>query len=97
MEGLVEECDSPGEYFYDAAGQALYYTFNGTENGTVAPTGEEDFALTVAKVIFNISGTQGAPVRCVATILMRTVGRVYSTISSCDWQSGLCSVIYVTW
>jgi hypothetical protein len=31
VEGLVEECDSPGEYFYDAAGQALYYTFNTTE------------------------------------------------------------------
>lgn len=60
VEGLVEECDEPGEYFYDAAGKALYYTFNETK----APSGEEDFSLTVAKVIFNISGTQEAPVRC---------------------------------
>ena len=31
-------------------------------------TGEEDFALTVAKVVFNISGTQEAPVRCVRCV-----------------------------
>ena len=35
-----------------------YYTFNGTH----APTGEEQLSLTRTKVIFNISGTQAAPV-----------------------------------
>ena len=59
IENVLEECDDPGEYFYDAEEQALYYTFNHTE----APTGEEELSLTHAKVIFNISGTQQAPVK----------------------------------
>ena len=42
----------------------LFYTFNETEQ----PNGKEEFKLTVAKVIFNISGTQEAPVRCEFTI-----------------------------
>ena len=28
IEGVLEECDSPGEYFLDEATQMLYYTFN---------------------------------------------------------------------
>ena len=56
---LLEECDSPTEYYFDAAEGALYYTFNGTEH----PTGDENFSLTRTKVLFNISGTMGAPVR----------------------------------
>jgi hypothetical protein len=56
---VLEECDSPGEYFVDAADEALYYTFNGTEK----PTGNEEFSLTRTKVLFNISGTMDAPVR----------------------------------
>ena len=59
IENVLEECDDPGEYFYDAEEQALYYTFNHTET----PTGEEELSLTHAKVIFNISGTQQAPVK----------------------------------
>ena len=58
IENVKEECDSPGEYFYDSEEQALYYTFNGTES----PTGTEQLSLTHAKVIFNISGTPGTPV-----------------------------------
>ena len=57
-DNVKEECDAPGEYFFDADEQALYYTFNATEK----PTGDEKFSLTTAKVIFNVSGTQAKPV-----------------------------------
>jgi hypothetical protein len=59
IENVKEECDSPGEYFYDAVEEALYYTFNATE----APTGHEELSLTRTKVIFNIIGTMAAPVK----------------------------------
>ena len=59
VENVLEECDSPGEYFYDASGQALFYTFNATDK----PTGQEEFSLTRTKVIFNVSGTMADPVR----------------------------------
>ena len=59
IENVKEECDSPGEYYYDAQERALYYTFNGTD----APTGREELALTHTKVIFNISGSMEAPVK----------------------------------
>ena len=59
IENVMEECDSPGEYFFDAEEEALYLTFNGTD----APTGTEDLSLTQAKVLFNISGTMADPVK----------------------------------
>ena len=51
-----------GRYFHDAAAQALYYTFNGTER----PSGEERLALTTTKVLLNVSGSMEAPVTNVA-------------------------------
>ena len=59
IENVKEECDSPGEYFYDAEEEALYYTFNATET----PTGDEDFALVTTKLLFNITGTMADPVK----------------------------------
>ena len=59
IENVLEECDSPGEYYFDSANDLLYYTFNGTE----APTGHEELSLTRTKVIFNISGTMADPVK----------------------------------
>ena len=59
IENVLEECDSPGEYFVDATEKSLYYTFNGTEQ----PTGAEIFSLTRTKVLFNISGTMDSPVK----------------------------------
>eukprot|EP01050_Picozoa_sp_SAG11_P011201 SAG11_NODE_1172_length_5611_cov_2.962990_2_plen_464_part_00 len=59
IENVKEECDSPGEYFFDTEEKMLYYTFNGTE----APTGNEELSLTHTKVIFNISGTMANPVK----------------------------------
>eukprot|EP01052_Picozoa_sp_SAG31_P002049 SAG31_NODE_69_length_28130_cov_15.318219_2_plen_950_part_00 len=60
IENVVEECDSPGEYFHDRAEETLYYTFNSTEGP--ATVSNRTFSLTRAKVIFNISGSQHSPV-----------------------------------
>ena len=59
VDNVKEECDAPGEYFFDPEERALYYTFNGTEQ----PTGGERFSLTTAKILFNVSGTQANPVK----------------------------------
>jgi hypothetical protein len=48
LENVKEECDSPGEYYFDAEEEALYYTFNGTD----APTGTEELALTQVILLF---------------------------------------------
>jgi hypothetical protein len=92
VDNVLEECDSPGEYFHDAEEKALYYTFNATEQ----PTGNEDFALTTTKVIFNVSGTQTQPVKGVTirgltirdtalTYLGTTAADVHYIASDSDW------------
>lgn len=59
IEGVLEECDSPGEYFLDERTEQLYYTFN----SSASPTGNEIMSVTRAKVLLNITGTQERPVR----------------------------------
>ena len=91
-DNIKEECDAPGEYFLDHEEKALYYTFNGTER----PTGNEDFSLTTTKVIFNVSGTQAAPVKNVTirgltirdaalTYLGTTEADIHFAPSDSDW------------
>lgn len=91
-ENVLEECDSPGEYFYDSSSEALYYTFNTTDK----PTGAEEISLTRTKVIFNVSGTAKKPVRDVTirgliirdaayTYLGTTPADVHYLPASSDW------------
>ena len=84
IENVKEECDAPGEYFYDAEEEALYLTFNGTE----APTGQEALALTRTKVLLNISGSQAAPVRNVTVqgLTLRDAALTYLGTSEADVQ-----------
>jgi hypothetical protein len=56
IENVLEECDSPGEYFYDAEEEALYYTFNGTDTPT--KNSGDPFALTRTKVCCALSDLQ---------------------------------------
>ena len=82
IENVKEECDSPGEYFYDEDEQALYYTFNGTET----PSGNEHFSLTRTKVLFNISGTQQNPVQNIRIqgVTIRDAAYTYMGSSEAD-------------
>ena len=91
-DNIKEECNTPGEYFFDADAKALYYTFNATEQ----PTGDEDFSLVTTKVIFNVSGTQVNPVTGVTirgltirdaalTYLGTTPADVHYIPASSDW------------
>jgi hypothetical protein len=92
VENVLEECDSPGEFFYDSANKSLYFTFNATEK----PTGNEDFSLTRTKVIFNVTGTMAKPVRDVTirglvirdaayTYLGTTPADIHYLPASSDW------------
>eukprot|EP01060_Flectonema_neradi_P039947 TRINITY_DN896_c1_g1_i2.p1 TRINITY_DN896_c1_g1~~TRINITY_DN896_c1_g1_i2.p1 ORF type:complete len:953 (+),score=255.36 TRINITY_DN896_c1_g1_i2:56-2914(+) len=91
IENVLEECDSPGEYFYDEEKSLLYYSFNGT-----APTGQEQFVATNTKVLFNITGTMKAPVKNIVirgltirdtayTYLGTTKADVHSMPTGGDW------------
>ena len=46
-------------YFHDEEAEAIFYVFNGTET----PTGREDFSMTRLKILFDVHGSQSAPVR----------------------------------
>ena len=92
IENVKEECDSPGEFFFDADEEALYYTFNTSQT----PTGDEQLVATRTKVLFNVTGTQAAPVRDVAirglvirdamlTYLGTDVADVHGMPSGGDW------------
>lgn len=58
IEGVMEELDFPGEYYYDMDAQKLYLNYNGTG----APPADLQLVATHAKVLFNASGTMAAPV-----------------------------------
>lgn len=79
---VLQECDSPGEYYADEASQRLYYTFNASE----APTGNEQLALTRTKVLLNITGSQDAPVRGVTVrgIVFRDAALTFLGTSEAD-------------
>ena len=94
-ENIKEECDVPGEFYFgkfETALPMLWFTFNGTET----PTGSEEFSLVTTKVLFNVSGTQAAPVRDVTirgltirdaalTFLGTTDADVHIPVSDSDW------------
>jgi hypothetical protein len=63
IENVKEECDSANEWFFDAQEQMLYFNPNSTDAG---PTGEEQWAVPLTRVLFNISGTQEQPVKDVS-------------------------------
>ena len=56
---MLEELDAPEEWFYNESSKKLFYFFN----GTAPPTGNEKFVSTKTKVLWNITGTQTAPVK----------------------------------
>jgi hypothetical protein len=94
-ENIKEECDVPGEYYFGKSETGLpmlLFTFNGTQT----PTGSEDFSLVTTKVIFNVSGTQAAPVKdltirgltirdAALTFLGTTDADVHIPVSDSDW------------
>ena len=102
VDNVLEECDAAGEFFFDAAAEALYYTFNVSER----PKGNENISLVVAKVIFNISGTQTMPVRDVTirgltvqdaalTYLGTTSADIHYQASSTDWAIQRSAAVFV--
>lgn len=53
IENVLEECDSPNEFFYDPAEKALYYSFNGSD-----PIPQTDgWVVPVHAVLFNITSS----------------------------------------
>eukprot|EP01049_Picozoa_sp_SAG25_P006798 SAG25_NODE_529_length_7160_cov_55.546382_2_plen_386_part_00 len=103
IEGVLEECDAPGEYYVDEASSHLYYTFN----ASVTPTGDEELALTRTKVLINISGTQSTPVRNVTvqgltfrdaalTYLGTTEADKHELPSTGDWALARSGALTIT-
>merc|ERR1719272_2861384 len=57
IENVLEECDSPEEFFFDEKTEQLYYFFNKTGIPSTA-----DWVATKTRVLFNITGTMQDPV-----------------------------------
>jgi len=62
VENVLEECDAPDEFYYDAKGGKLYYNFNGTV-GAGPPQAAQTWEVPQARQLFSIRGTMAAPVR----------------------------------
>jgi hypothetical protein len=63
IENIKEECDSANEFFFDAKEQLLYYNPNSTDAG---PTGEEEWAVPLTRVLFDLQGTADKPATDIA-------------------------------
>ena len=79
IENVMEEIDSPREWFFNESTRTLYYQPNATAiNATTGlPTGE--FVSTGAKVLINVTGTQRQPVRnlSIAGLTLRDASFTY--------------------
>ena len=60
IEGVLEELDEPGEFFFDAGSRTLTLFHNGTA-GTPPPN-DGTLEVTLLNVLVNVTGTQAAPV-----------------------------------
>ena len=98
IENVKEECDSANEFFFDAKEAALYFSFNQTHG----PSGDEDWVATKTKVLFNISGSQAAPVTGVSIrgLTLRDARDTYldphGMPSGGDWALQRSAAIYLT-
>ena len=63
IENLLEELDSPNEYYFDRRRRRLYYNPNATGDPSTGPSGNEEWVATHARVLFNLSGTMALPIR----------------------------------
>jgi hypothetical protein len=70
IENVLEDVDSPREWFFNETAHMLYYRPNSTANGTLdeqgVPTGE--FKATGLKVLINMTGTMDEPVVNVSVV-----------------------------
>lgn len=57
IENILEECDSPNEFFFDEKTKELYYFFNETSDMSA------DLVATQTRVLFNLTGTMSNPVK----------------------------------
>ena len=61
IENVLEECDAPREFYYDAVAKELYWNPNGSIPVT-PPTGNETFVATKTRTLVNLAGTPERPV-----------------------------------
>ena len=59
VENVLEELDSPTEWFYDGKGGKLYYFTNGTN---APPAADDVFEAVTSKILLNYTGTQEKPI-----------------------------------
>jgi len=62
IENVKEEVDDANEWFFDTEEQMLYFNPNNTDM-TSGPSGSEQWAVPLTRVLFNISGTPDKPVK----------------------------------
>ena len=60
VENVMEELDSPNEWFYDEDSKTLYFFYNAT-SGT-EPPGDTAYVVTQLKTLISINGTMSDPV-----------------------------------
>ena len=98
IENVWEELDSAGEYFYNETENALYFWYNAT---ATAPPSDGTLTVPQTKWLFNLTGTQAAPVVDVSIIGLGIRDTAYTYMdphsipSGGDWTLERSAVVFL--
>jgi hypothetical protein len=108
IENVMEELDSPGEYFYDEGTSQLYLFHNATggegeaaAGGVSPPPADTTFIATQINTLVNMTGTQGAPVTDVSFTGIKFTGTRYTYMephgvpSAGDWALDRTGAVFL--
>jgi hypothetical protein len=97
IENVMEELDSPGEFFFDKTASKLYLFYNGTG----APPADTTFIAPQIPTLVNISGSQADPVKDFTVDGIRFTGARYTYMgphgvpSAGDWALDRIGAIFI--
>ena len=101
IENVLDELDSPGEFFFDSSAQKLYVWHNVTTSTPTPPPNAGEVTATQLRVLFNISGaSQSDPVKNVSFtgIVFKDTALTYmdphGTPSGGDWAVTRAAALY---
>ena len=101
IENVMEELDFPSEFFFDAASSTLFLFYNASAGTPPPADGSITLVTPEFKHLFNITGTQAAPVKGVSLIGLGMRDTAYTYMdphglpSGGDWALERSAVVFI--